>query len=67
VIPVIDAASDDAELPSMLDASLGDAGCTAVENNCMDGRDNDCNGAVDCDDPSCTSRPICGGCTAPCP
>jgi hypothetical protein len=33
--------------------------------NCTDGSDNDCNGVADCNDPSCTSAPLCGCTPAP--
>jgi hypothetical protein len=29
------------------------------ESSCVDGRDNDCNGFVDCDDPVCATEPPC--------
>jgi hypothetical protein len=40
--------------------------CTATENpeaSCDDGSDNDCDGAVDCDDADCAGDPACEVCT----
>jgi lysyl endopeptidase len=36
-------------------------GCTPVAEVCTDGVDNNCDGAVDCADPSCASDPACSG------
>ena len=50
---------------ALVDGLSGDkeppGGCVVVETNCIDGFDDDCNNATDCDDPACTSRPECGG------
>jgi hypothetical protein len=38
---------------------------TAEAGHCTDGIDNDCNGKIDCQDPSCANDPACNtGCTA---
>ena len=35
------------------------AGCDLSETSCTDGSDNDCDGAIDCDDSDCSSDPAC--------
>ena len=52
-------------LPTVL---LGIVGCPSpditegtVDGDCIDGVDNDGDGTLDCDDPSCASSTDCGG------
>jgi hypothetical protein len=33
--------------------------CAATETDCADGKDDDCNGLVDCRDPACATSPAC--------
>lgn len=40
-------------------------GLLCVDEVCDDGIDNDCDGALDCDDPDCTSHIACSYCGAP--
>jgi hypothetical protein len=46
---------------SFLDAG---GGCVPTTENCTDGADNDCDGAIDCADSDCSGSPACsGGCS----
>ncbi len=54
-----DATVDAAQRPeTSADVARGDA-CGAVETDCLDGLDDDCNGLVDCADPACGAGYAC--------